>query len=940
MLTNKYFNFNHFTPFLISPKGERLNQTPSPVGEGWDGGQNLKRSKYLFLFFLLILLPITNLHSQILKGKITGQSGEPIQYSTVYIQERKQGTTANAKGDYEIKLPAGKYTVIYQSLGYEPIFTTISLTDKTITKNIILPVQYYQIPEVRITASGEDPAYIIMRKVIGMAPYYLNNISYYKAEVYLKGNLIVNKIPKLLQRSMEIEARKESGGAVSNQTIKVGEAYLMESFNEIEFNAPDKYFQKVISSNSTFPEQGNEISPMDFIQASFYQPVIGNMAVSPLAPNAFSHYKFKYLGATLQGNYTVSKIQVTPKRKSQQVFEGTIFIIEDLWCLHSVDLTNENLVGKIRVQLLYIPVQDDIWMPVSHKFDINISIVGFKADAGYGGSVKYIDVKPNLALAKPKTISVDYTGRNAPLPEKPDTATSKTKQQIEKILAKEDLSNRDMVKLSRLMEKESDKSVPDSIKNNLEIQDRTTHIIEKDAGKKDSTYWAQIRPVPLSEIEVRSIRKNDSIKGLMSPKEVKGDTTSTTAGGKRNKAGSKVQMIILGHTWSDTTGFSFTHGGLLDLKKITFNTVDGFTYGLDFRISKTWKDGKSLSFYPDIRYAFSRKELMWRLNSQYVFDGMKQRQVYFRIGMTSKDIGNGGGINPFLNSITSLFFEKNYLKLYDSRFLILGFRTEIVNGLNLDLSTTYENRRVLENTTDFTFVNSSGEYTSNIPDNSYLDSTSNPVNFLTNQQHSDITARLSYTPFQRYRINNGRKVPRGSDWPTFVLGWQHGINEIPEIDGKRHYDMIRFEVFKNQDIGAFSELRWRLRAGGFLDNRNVPFYDFFHFNPQPPLVLLDDYQDAFMLPAYYSLSTPEVFGEFHIKYTTPYLLIKLLPGISNTLMRENVSLSWLGAKNNPHYTEIGYSLSEIFFLAELGVYVGFEDLGYKSIGGKLILKFN
>ena len=26
-----------------------------------------------------------------------------------------------------------------------------------------------------------------MRKVIGMAPYYLNNVSYYKAEVYLKG---------------------------------------------------------------------------------------------------------------------------------------------------------------------------------------------------------------------------------------------------------------------------------------------------------------------------------------------------------------------------------------------------------------------------------------------------------------------------------------------------------------------------------------------------------------------------------------------------------------------------------------------------------------------------------------------------------------------------------------------------------------------------------
>ena len=42
----------------------------------------------------------------------------------------------------------------------------------------------------------------------------------------------------------------------------------------------------------------------------------------------------------------IDKISVIPKRKSQQLFSGTIYIIEDLWCLHSVDLTNENLAGE------------------------------------------------------------------------------------------------------------------------------------------------------------------------------------------------------------------------------------------------------------------------------------------------------------------------------------------------------------------------------------------------------------------------------------------------------------------------------------------------------------------------------------------------------------------------------------------------------------------
>jgi hypothetical protein len=126
--------------------------------------------------FILISTPLSQ--AQILKGKITNQAGDPIQYSTVYIQELKQGTTSNTKGDYEIKIPAGKYLVTYQSLGFSPVFLNITLSAQTtITKDIVLPVQYYEIPEVRITASGEDPAYIIMRKVIGMAPYYLNNVS-------------------------------------------------------------------------------------------------------------------------------------------------------------------------------------------------------------------------------------------------------------------------------------------------------------------------------------------------------------------------------------------------------------------------------------------------------------------------------------------------------------------------------------------------------------------------------------------------------------------------------------------------------------------------------------------------------------------------------------------------------------------------------------------
>ena len=887
-------------------------------------------------FIILWLSFCCTAEAQLLRGTIKDAQGEPIPYATVYIKELKQGTTANTKGNYEIRLPEGKYSVIWESLGYEPELKDIVISRTPLTINIILQVQTYEIPEVRITASGEDPAYGIMRRAIGMAPYYLNQISSYKADVYLKGNLLLTRIPKLLKRQMKVEARRNEGGNVSNNMIKEGDTYMMESFNQIEFTAPDKYKQHVISSQSTFPEQGNGISPMDFIRASFYQPVLNEMFISPLSPEAFFHYKFRYLGVSSQGDYYIDKIEVKPKRKSQQLFEGTIYVIEDLWCLHSVDLTNDNLAGKIRVQQLFIPVQENVWMPVSDKFDVNISILGIKGDAGYGSSIKYSEVSLNQKLKKPEGLQ-EFKGRTITDNPPRDTLKNKTAEQIDKILQKKELSNRDMAKLSNLLTKQSKESLPDSARNKLEVDERTTYVIEKDANKKDSTYWAGIRPIPLSDNEVKSLRASDSLKTGVVRTGEKADSTKK-APVARMKPGQFPGALAFGHTWSDTSGFSFNNGGLVNFRNLNFNTVDGFVYGLDFRISKVFSKKIQIGLYPSFLYAFSRESFMWRVNSQVSSAKNNRNRFYFRTGSTTKDFNSGGGISPLINSVTTLFLRSNYLKLYSARYLTVGYSREISNGLNIDLQAGYENRTILGNTTDYSFIKSSKIYTDNIPVNEYIKF--GPDTVIRDHRHFDFSLTLQYTPRQKYVIRGGNRIPRGSDWPTFSLTWKHGVNDftVPVLIGQ--YDQVRFEVFHNKDFGAFSEFRWRFRTGTFLRKAGFTFIDFNHFNTQYVPVLLKDYEDAFMLKPFYSLSTPQMFTELHAKYTTPYLLLKLIPGLSNTLMRENLSLSFLWTKDHQAYTELGYSISELLFIGELGVYAGFNNFNYASIGLRLVFKLD
>ncbi len=365
------------------------------------------------IILLAILFPWMACNAQVLHGTITDEAGMPMPGASVYVTGLRQGTTSNQDGLYEITLPAGTFTVTWQFLGYTPVTRNITVGESDIIADITLTEQLFEIPAVRVSSSGRDPAYFIMRKAIGMAPFHLNEVKMYKAEVYIKGGGKIDKIPKMLQRQMKVEANETQ--------IKEGQYYFMESVNVITFNAPDKYIHQVISSRSNIPASENETSPMDYLEASFYQPVIAEIAISPLSPDAFSHYTFEFLGSTSQGDFVIDKIRVTPKRKSQQLFEGVIYIVEDLWAIHSLDLANENMAGRVNVRQVYMPVEAGIWLPVSLEFRFDLSIVGVKAGASYNSAVKYLEVEPDRSLSPPSGYSTVPTNAPATGAEDSDT---------------------------------------------------------------------------------------------------------------------------------------------------------------------------------------------------------------------------------------------------------------------------------------------------------------------------------------------------------------------------------------------------------------------------------------------------------------------------------------------------------------------------------------
>jgi len=884
------------------------------------------------LITVLLLFPLFISQAQVLRGRITDSNGVPMPAASVYIAELRQGTTSNNDGHYEISLAPGSYTVNYQFLGYVPVTRQYSLSGEDIISDITLTEQLFEIPPVRVSASGKDPAYFIMRKAIGMAPFHLRQVKMYRAEVYIRGGGSVDKIPELLKRRIKIEA--------NSGDIREGKYYFAESVNIITFNAPDRYVNRVISSNSSEQLSQGQVSPMDYIEASFYQPVLADVAISPLAPNAFSHYSFTFLGSSSQGEYVIDKIRVTPRRKSQQLFSGVIYIVEDLWAIHSLDLTNENMAGTIQVRQLHTPVEAGIWMPVSHEFDVDISLMGIKARAAYTSAVRYIEVQPDRSLSRPQSYGETvYAREPGETDETGEVTKTATQREIEEILRKDDLTARDMSKLARLNEKNASQKTE---KPPLEIEDKTTVIIEEDATLKDSAYWAEARPIPLTREETASL----STATAAGRKLAKRDTTtiSITIGSapdsSRNKKGPASRFIkdlAGGRTWQLSKNTTLGFDGVADLKTFSYNTVDGFIAGTGINLSVKSGEAGRFTFAPSVRYAFSRERLMWNVTANMLYDPMRAGNIFLRAGNQSDEFSQSG-VNQLVNSVATLFFRDNMMKLYKSQYIIAGHRSDLANGLTLSLSGMYEKRDPLDNIADFSFFRKERPWTVNLPDNPYVtgDVQGYGPEPSFSHRHLSMTTVLTWTPRQRYRLAGSAKISAGSDYPTFAFTWRHGYNYNDTVSG--NYDMIMGEVSRTARFGALNEFMWRLRGGGFFNSENVRLQDMHYFNNQSSPVLINNYEDVFYLRPGYSMAARSSFAEAHISYTTPTLLLKRLPVLSRTLMRENIGLAAAWTPESGYYWEAGYSLSEVFLFATVGVWTGFSDTSFESAGIRVILR--
>lgn len=871
----------------------------------------MNQLRLLILAMLLILCQKG--FTQGIKGRLTDETNNPVPFAAVYDENTYLGTTSNGDGYYELKLPAGKHSLVFKPLGYYMERRSVETSNAFITINLVMKVQAYELKDVVVTPGKEDPAYAIMRKVISRAPYHLNQVKEYSSEAYLRGTIHIVHIPKIIANHIEVNGKKG--------IFKDGATYLEESINQIDFKAPDKYSQKVKSFHTTFPGENN-VNPMQIMRSSFYQPKIEDI-ISPLAPNAFSYYKYRYEGYSNEGSNVIFKIKVTPKRNSQQLITGYIYIIDQLWCLHSVDASVDMFFGKMSYKEIFSSVKENVWLPISYVFYINASIMGIKADYKYTSSVKYQQVLLNEKnVTKPAKVAVAKE-LETPKPEKkPDTKKEKKQQEMEKLLTKENLSNREMIKLAGMMTTETK---PDTAKSKtLEIKDeRTVDVtIEKDALKKDSAYWNTIRPIPLTTVESGIKYPTDSAKVAAKDTIVKTDTSAVKKGKFKYKM-SKVAFGGGGKSFFAKTTY-LKYNGLVNPRNFSFNTVDGFIFRQSLDMDLKFDSIPLIKIKPGAAYAFSRKEWMWWVNTSFDYAPMRNGHFSIDYNKGTTDYNEEGGMNSDLNSLVSLIFRRNYKKFYEEHKISISNQIEIANGFNLNTSIGYRYEKMLPNYSDFSFFyRKTHEYTPNTPMNDAL-------SYNLNNKEAYFKVELEYTPQYYYKVWGGKKQYKYSKYPTFVVNYKKAI---PGIAGSNaSFDYMEIGARQKKDWGMMHSFSWDVSAGKFLSQKNIFLSDFKFFNNQPLPVIFGRTSNSFFLPGLYENYTNKEFIEAHAIFSTPYLLVKYLPFLSNKIWLENLQLNYLYTKQIGHYWEAGYSISQIYAIGSVGVYAGFKGTEFQNVG--------
>ncbi len=786
--------------------------------------------KRIFVFFLLLSI---STYSQV-KGLVTDDKGITLPLVTVLVENTYNSTSTNDKGIYELNIKKpGNYVIIFQYIGFRTKKIPVTIEVFPFELNVKLSDANYTLNEVLIN-SKEDPAKQIIKNAIAAKKANSERTAKYSADFYSKGYFGIKDAPKTF---MGQDIGDFEGALDSTRT---GILYLSETLSRLNFQKPNKMKETIIASKVSGKDNGFSFNNAATVEYDFYENFLPFQinVISPLNDNAFAYYKFKIAGSFFNDDkQQINKIKIIPRRDTEPVVEGYIYILDDSWAIYAVDVTIkgyrmqtpviDNLVLK---QNFSYNKTDAIWTKNTQSIDFVAGMFGFNVSGRFNYVYTNFEFEPNFDK---KTFT------------------------------------------------------------------REVLTFKNDANKKNDDFWNTIRPIPLTLEESTDYIKKDSIQTLRKSK-----TYLDSIDRKGNKF--TILKILTGYSYSNSyKNSSFTYKG--PLLSLGFNTVQGYTLNSGLSYSQRNPDDRTYTNVgTSFNYGFAEKKLRVKVDFSKKFNSHNNAFTAISGGSEIAQFNENKPILYIVNTISTLFFKDNYMKLFDKNFIKLNYSQEVVNGFNVSGNIEYSERKPLFNNTDQTYIKNDDLYTSNNP---LL-----PFDFITpaivkhNLITTTVTTKINFGQEYWTRPDGKFNIPNNK-YPNIYFTYEKGFGGNLK---KYNFDYVSSRINKEFSLDNKGNIGVNIIAGKFFNAKNISFVDYKHFSGnQTHIRQTENYLSIFNLMPYYSNSTNDAFFEAHFEYNDKGFIMNKIPLLSKLKTNLVAGYHDLAVPNRAPYQEFCLGLDNL-----------------------------
>lgn len=347
--------------------------------------QTLKHSTKLLVSNSFVLISTACL-AQNISGHITDESNNPVPFANIFIKELESGTASDDKGYYFMTIDPGIYNIVVSSIGFQTQTTQIIINDKPVIKNIMLSSSSVELSEIEIRARRRDPAYEIIQKVIDNKSGFLTQVKSYKTNIYLRaGETVDEKQKKRKEEEDDDEEIKKDGPPVDPlETARKKEEARMQRINLTEmhlvlnYQYPDRYKEERTAFKSYGTKDGLFIPVFSQADFNFYHNMVDLKGISeipmisPLSKTAILSYRYKLEQILKEGDQTVFKIRVTPRKTGDATARGFLFINDSTWNINRLELSLRKgglkFYDDFTIRQSYAEIEKDLWIPYRQEF--------------------------------------------------------------------------------------------------------------------------------------------------------------------------------------------------------------------------------------------------------------------------------------------------------------------------------------------------------------------------------------------------------------------------------------------------------------------------------------------------------------------------------------------------------------------------------------------